>query len=564
MASKPSSKPAWVPSDDPAKIIEPSVSKKNTGWAQEEKPPFQYFNWFWNNLSKWVNFFSGQQKYNIIIDSDTDEGDFTTLASYLAGSPTSGDRVLLRVDETITATLSIPAGVLVHQQKGKSITTSTVFTPVLQLGNNSVLEGDFKLNTSHTGTIADGVSFNGDGARVDNLIIENTTSGTVTDAVQIESGKKNNLAEIQINNTGAGSITNNLNNASGNVTNRVIIRTDTGTDSTSAINISKIQPVDASVAANALTLTLNKTTLDFRDATLGSGIVNTRDIPAAISLVIPSGATLGTVNGLENTLAVVTIDTAGILELAVVNLAGGNDLSETGIISTTAIDATADLDNVFYSDTARANVPYRVVGFAKSTQAVAGTWATAPSLVQGAGGNALSSLEETLVASHEVSGGAVTNIDFTGLDINKDETYRIEFEIENATALLSTIYMFVDNAGVLDTTAANYWAQSIFVSGAVSTPGRSNLPTVSVLDAILGHGSTGNILLHKLGPLTGNGRPMAESYFTRSHGSSINQQSITWSKGADVDNITKLRFSSTVAGAIANGSRIRIYKNKRS
>jgi hypothetical protein len=42
-----------------------------------------------------------------------------------------------------------------------------------------------------------------------------------------------------------------------------------------------------------------------------------------------------------------------------------------------------------YSTTGRSNVPFRVVGFIQSTQATAGTWNTAPSTIQGAGGNAV-------------------------------------------------------------------------------------------------------------------------------------------------------------------------------
>ena len=37
-------------------------------------------------------------------------------------------------------------------------------------------------------------------------------------------------------------------------------------------------------------------------------------------------------------------------------------------------------------------VPYRIVGFVDSTQATAGTWATAPSAVQGIGGQALAAM----------------------------------------------------------------------------------------------------------------------------------------------------------------------------
>lgn len=154
----------------------------------------------------------------------------------------------------------------------------------------------------------------------------------------------------------------------------------------------KIQPITASVGANALTATLNPTTLDFRDATLTSGNVNTRIVSTAINCVVPSTATLGTVNAVQSDIVLLAIDNAGTVELAVVNLAGGNDLSETGLISTTALSAGSDSANVIYSTTARTNVPYRVVGIVRSTQATAGTWATAPSLIQGSGGQAITAM----------------------------------------------------------------------------------------------------------------------------------------------------------------------------
>lgn len=156
----------------------------------------------------------------------------------------------------------------------------------------------------------------------------------------------------------------------------------------------KIQPITASVATNALTVTLNPTTLDFRSSTLTSGTVNTRIVAAAISVVVSSGSTLGTVNAVQNRLAVLAIDNAGTVELAVVNIAGGTNLNETGVISTTAEGGAgaADSATVIYSTTARTNVSYRVVGFVESTQATAGTWATAPSTIQGYGGQAFAAM----------------------------------------------------------------------------------------------------------------------------------------------------------------------------
>lgn len=157
---------------------------------------------------------------------------------------------------------------------------------------------------------------------------------------------------------------------------------------------SQIQPIAASVAANALTITLNPTTLSFRSASLASGATNTRVIASAISLTISSGSTLGTVSAQQSRIVVLAIDNAGTVELAAVNLAGGNDLSETGLITTTAEGGAggADTANVIYSTTARTNLPYRVVGYVESTQAIAGTWATAPSTIQGYGGQAFAAM----------------------------------------------------------------------------------------------------------------------------------------------------------------------------
>lgn len=157
---------------------------------------------------------------------------------------------------------------------------------------------------------------------------------------------------------------------------------------------SKIQPITASVAGNALTVTLNKTSLDFRSSTLSSGTVNTRTISSPISMTVSSGSTLGTVNNTASRIVVLAIDNAGTVELAVVNIAGGNQLDETNLINTTAEGGAgaADSGGVIYSTTARSSVPYRVVGFIDSTQTTAGTWATAPSTIQGVGGQALAAM----------------------------------------------------------------------------------------------------------------------------------------------------------------------------
>ena len=91
---------------------------------------------------------------------------------------------------------------------------------------------------------------------------------------------------------------------------------------------------------------------------------------------------------------VIALNNAGTIELAAVNISGGFILDESTLISTTAEGGlgAADSATVIYSTTARTSVAYRVIGYIDSTQATAGNWATAPSTIQGNGGQASVSL----------------------------------------------------------------------------------------------------------------------------------------------------------------------------
>jgi len=187
---------------------------------------------------------------------------------------------------------------------------------------------------------------------------------------------------------------------------------------TAASLTSKIQPITASVGSNALTITLNPTILDFRSATISSGTVTSLVVENAISLTIPSGATLGTVNNVQSQIVVVAINYNGTVELAAVNIAGGQVRDETTPLSTTAVISGSNLDTVYYSTNARTSVAYRVVGYIESTQATAGTWASAPTTIQGMGGQALTAmsslgygqtLQSFIVATNRISGTTYYN-----------------------------------------------------------------------------------------------------------------------------------------------------------
>lgn len=170
-------------------------------------------------------------------------------------------------------------------------------------------------------------------------------------------------------------------------------RTLTLPDATGTIAVyPQIYPISASVAANALTITLASCVMDMRSSTLGSGTVVTRYTSTTLSLTVPASATLGTVNATAARLVVLALDNAGTLELAVVNISGGTQLDETNLLTTTTISSGATSASTVYSTTGRTSVAYRVMGFLDITTATAGTWATAPSTIQGVGGEALTAM----------------------------------------------------------------------------------------------------------------------------------------------------------------------------
>ena len=246
----------------------------------------------------------------------------------------------------------------------------------------------------------------------------------------------------------------------------------------------KIQSITASVSANALTVTLNPTLLDFRSPTLASGEVNTVSMASAISVTVPSGALMATVSAQKSRLALVALYNGGTPVLGITSTVGGENLDETTLLTSTAIATTCTFTGAIavttgiltlsavgtgtlalgmsitgtgvpsgtyvkallsgtlgaagstystnittavtsttisgsagtgvYTATAVTASPFRVVGYIESTQATAGTWETAPSTIQGMGGQALAAMSslgygQTWQAVTRVSGTTYYN-----------------------------------------------------------------------------------------------------------------------------------------------------------
>lgn len=152
------------------------------------------------------------------------------------------------------------------------------------------------------------------------------------------------------------------------------------------------------MAANAVTIALktaagtdpsasDPVSVVFRHGTATTGTYLTRTITGALSTVISSGSTGGTLNNTPSRIYVAFLDNAGTVELCwwnPLNTTGLYAVTENQLVSTTAEGGAggADSAHVIYSSTARSNVYLRHLGYFESTQVTAGTWAAAATKLQ--------------------------------------------------------------------------------------------------------------------------------------------------------------------------------------
>jgi hypothetical protein len=150
----------------------------------------------------------------------------------------------------------------------------------------------------------------------------------------------------------------------------------------------------SSVGASALTIALkgtdgndpsatNPVYFSFPNASLLPGTPVTLAVTAASSLVVSSGSTLGTSNGVPFRLWVVGFNDAGTFRLGVVQPRSGNNLfplANNRQVSSVAEGGAGGADSalVMYTGTAVTSKSYVVIGYLEfeSGQATAGTWAS--------------------------------------------------------------------------------------------------------------------------------------------------------------------------------------------
>jgi hypothetical protein len=221
MATKPD-KSAWNP--NAADRTEPTGSKKLTGWLPDERPPSQFFNWFWYIQSLWENFLAPAVRHNVIISTDADEGDYATIQEYIADAPVAGDRVLITKNQTIAAQVIIPNDITITIQDGvKFISAIDLANSLIKFGSNVIVEGNLILELTHTGTVDSAIELNGN-STIMSASISNTSTGTLTIGILLNAAKQANSVIAEIFNTGAGTVTTVLNDLSIDESNFIHVR----------------------------------------------------------------------------------------------------------------------------------------------------------------------------------------------------------------------------------------------------------------------------------------------------------------------------------------------------
>ena len=86
IGDKPTDLPQWA-DDGAAQITVPSAGKRTLGWIRE-KPPFQFFNWFWNLVYQWI---AWAKTYGETHTHDGGAGDHSAPKISLVGHVAWGD-----------------------------------------------------------------------------------------------------------------------------------------------------------------------------------------------------------------------------------------------------------------------------------------------------------------------------------------------------------------------------------------------------------------------------------------------------------------------------------------
>ena len=158
-----------------------------------------------------------------------------------------------------------------------------------------------------------------------------------------------------------------------------------------------------------------------------------------------------------------------------------------------------------------------------------------------AGGGALEFVGEAIV-----TGSAATDLTLSGLDLDADEHYFLDFTGLNATGSTAQLSVYFNG----DTTATNYWRNVSTVGGA------GNGVNNAILFSFIANGATvvkGDLMVD----MAGRARLGTRSNYGDGANKSEQDGSLIWQT---VANVTSITISSSIASALSVGTRLRMWK----
>lgn len=222
--------------------------------------------------------------------------------------------------------------------------------------------------------------------------------------------------------------------------------------------------VNATVSASALTIfltqangsnnpstSINRSRISYRATTGTVGGYVVIDSIATTSTVISAGSTAGFTSGVPDSIYIYAINNAGTTEIAW----STEDLWDEGLLwSTTAEGGAGAADSriVLYSTTARANVAIRLIGRLDLTEATAGTWTTAPSVIAIAPFVSSGTIRATLLRSSATALTTATAKDVVSITIPPGKWY-ISGAVGYISAATTSVTRYTSNVSLTSNTS---------------------------------------------------------------------------------------------------------------
>lgn len=266
----------------------------------------------------------------------------------------------------------------------------------------------------------------------------------------------------------------------------------------------------ATVASNALTIRLKqkdgatdpgntlttKVSVAFRNVTSATGAYASVDQTTALSIVVPSSATLGQASAVNQYVWVYLISDSG-LDMCV---SGVNVFDDLSVQSATAITSGSTSGTTLYCGSAHTSKPVRLIGRMLVNETTAGTWASAPTELGLMPVPKYSVTEWATYTPTFTSIGSPTSINYWWRRVGGDMEVRGTHL--NGTAAATLWSMTLPGAFAIDTTRVAPSNNTTAAAGMMVGMMESNAGTAGLYNIVLAPG-TSTTLVYDASTLSG-------------------------------------------------------------